>query len=378
MIIGIPKEIKNNENRVSLLPFGVEDLSRLGHTVIVQSNAGTGSGFVDNDYLKAGAKIVESPEEVFAHADMIVKVKEPQPEEYNLIREDQVVFTYFHFAASEELTRGMADTGSISIAYETVQTEDNQLPLLIPMSEVAGRMAVQNGAKCLEGNMGGIGKLLSGVPGVEPATVTILGGGVVGMNSAKLAAGLGAKVYILDIDASRLKYLDDIMPSNVFTLYSNSHTIQDLLPKTDLLIGAVLVVGAKAPNLVTRDLLSLMEKGSVIVDVAVDQGGCVETCKPTTHTQPTYEVDGIIHYCVANMPGSVPFTSTIALANATYPYVKQIAEMGCIDALQSNDALLKGLNIYKELLTHKGVAKAFNLEYTPPAIALNKNILVHQ
>ncbi|MDP6852400.1 MAG: alanine dehydrogenase [Candidatus Marinimicrobia bacterium] len=378
MIIGIPKEIKNNENRVSLLPFGVEDLSRLGHTVIVQSNAGTGSGFVDNDYLKAGAKIVESPEEVFAHADMIVKVKEPQPEEYNLIREDQVVFTYFHFAASEELTRGMADTGSISIAYETVQTEDNQLPLLIPMSEVAGRMAVQNGAKCLEGNMGGIGKLLSGVPGVEPATVTILGGGVVGMNSAKLAAGLGAKVYILDIDASRLKYLDDIMPSNVFTLYSNSHTIQDLLPKTDLLIGAVLVVGAKAPNLVTRDLLSLMQKGSVIVDVAVDQGGCVETCKPTTHTQPTYEVDGIIHYCVANMPGSVPFTSTIALANATYPYVKQIAEMGCIDALQSNDALLKGLNIYKELLTHKGVAKAFNLEYTPPAIALNKNILVHQ
>jgi alanine dehydrogenase len=378
MIIGIPKEIKNNENRVSLLPFGVEDLSRLGHTVIVQSNAGTGSGFVDNDYLKAGAKIVESPEEVFAHADMIVKVKEPQPEEYNLIREDQVVFTYFHFAASEELTRGMADTGSISIAYETVQTEDNQLPLLIPMSEVAGRMAVQNGAKCLEGNMGGIGKLLSGVPGVEPATVTILGGGVVGMNSAKLAAGLGAKVYILDIDASRLKYLDDIMPSNVFTLYSNSHTIQDLLPKTDLLIGAVLVVGAKAPNLVTRDLLSLMQKGSVIVDVAVDQGGCVETCKPTTHTQPTYEVDGIIHYCVANMPGSVPFTSTIALANATYPYVKQIAEMGCIDALQSNDALLKGLNIYKELLTHKGVAKAFNLEYTPPAIALNKKILVHQ
>ncbi len=378
MIIGIPKEIKNNENRVSLLPFGVEDLSRLGHTVIVQSNAGTGSGFVDNDYLKAGAKIVESPEEVFAHADMIVKVKEPQPEEYNLIREDQVVFTYFHFAASEELTRGMADTGSISIAYETVQTEDNQLPLLIPMSEVAGRMAVQNGAKCLEGNMGGIGKLLSGVPGVEPATVTILGGGVVGMNSAKLAAGLGAKVYILDIDASRLKYLDDIMPSNVFTLYSNSHTIQDLLPKTDLLIGAVLVVGAKAPNLVTRDLLSLMQKGSVIVDVAVDQGGCVETCKPTTHTQPTYEVDGIIHYCVANMPGSVPFTSTIALANATYPFVKQIAEMGCIDALQSNDALLKGLNIYKELLTHKGVAKAFNLEYTPPAIALNKKILVHQ
>ncbi len=375
MIIGIPKEIKNNENRVSLLPFGVEDLSRLGHTVIVQSNAGVGSGFADDDYLKAGAKIVESPEEVFAHADMIVKVKEPQPEEYALIREDQIIFTYFHFAASEKLTRGIADTGSIAIAYETVQTGDNQLPLLIPMSEVAGRMAVQNGAKCLEGNMGGIGKLLSGVPGVEPATVTILGGGVVGMNAAKLAAGLGAKVYILDIDASRLKYLDDIMPSNVFTLYSNSHTIQDLLPKTDLLIGAVLVVGAKAPNLVTRDMLSLMQKGSVIVDVAVDQGGCVETCQPTTHAKPTYEVDGIIHYCVANMPGSVPFTSTIALANTTYPYVKQIAEQGCLDALQANDALLKGLNIYKGMVTHQGVATAFNLDYTPPAIVLNKQEL---
>jgi alanine dehydrogenase len=287
-----------------------------------------------------------------------------------MIRPNQIVFTYFHFAADKELTDSIVKSSSIAIAYETVQTANGQLPLLIPMSEVAGRMAVQNGAKCLEVSMGGKGKLLSGVPGVPPATVTVLGGGVVGMNAAKLAAGFGAKVNILDISADRLKYLDDIMPPNVFTLYSNRHTILDLLPKTDLLIGAVLVVGAKAPNLVTREMLSLMPERSVIIDVAVDQGGCVETCRPTTHKDPTYDVDGIIHYCVANMPGAVPYTSTIALSNTTYPYVRSIANKGFKQALLSDKPLLKGLNIYKGKVTHKGVADAFNLEYTKPEEAI--------
>lgn len=366
MVIGVPKEIKNNENRVSIIPFGVEDLHRSGHSILVQSNAGSGSGFNDEAYLKAGAQIANTPAEIFEKADLIIKVKEPQPDEYSMIREDQIVFTYFHFAANESLAMGMIDSKSIAIAYETVQKTDGELPLLTPMSEVAGRMAIQNGAKCLEGNMGGIGKLLSGVPGVEPATVTILGGGVVGMNAAKLAAGLGAKVYILDINASRLKYLDDIMPPNVFTLYSNHHTILDMLPKTDLLIGSVLVVGAKAPNLVTRDMLSLMQKKTVIIDVAVDQGGCVETCKPTTHADPTYEIDGIIHYCVANMPGAVPFTSTIALANTTYPYIKLLANKGYEAAFKQNPSLLKGLNIFKGHVTHPGVADAFDMAFTQP------------
>jgi len=366
MIIGVPKEIKNNENRVSIIPFGVEDLKKSGHTILMQSQAGLGSGFDDESYLEAGAQIVESSAEIFQKAEFIIKVKEPQPEEYTMIREDQIVFTYFHFAANEALTKVMIDSKSIAIAYETVQNKNGELPLLAPMSEVAGRMAVQNGAKCLEWNMGGIGKLLSGVPGVEPATVTILGGGVVGMNAAKLAAGFGAKVYILDINASRLKYLDDIMPPNVFTLYSNNHTIIDLLPKTDLLIGSVLLVGAKAPNLVTRKMLSLMQKKSVIVDVAVDQGGCIETCKPTTHANPTYEIDGIIHYCVANMPGAVPVTSTIALANTTYPYIKLIANTGYIQALKSNPSLLKGLNIIKGTITYQGVADAFDMSFSSP------------
>jgi len=302
---------------------------------------------------------------------MIIKVKEPQPEEVTMIREDQVVFTYFHFAANEHLTHGMVDSGSIAIAYETVQSENQKLPLLIPMSEVAGRMAVQNGAKCMESNMGGRGKLLSGVPGVEPATVTILGGGIVGMNAAKLAAGLGAKVNILDISHDRLKYLDDIMPSNVFTLFSNRHTILDLLPKTDLLIGAVLIVGAKAPNLITEDMLKLMPSRSVIIDVAVDQGGCVETCKPTTHKNPTYEVNNIIHYCVSNMPAAVPYTSTIALANATYPYIRKIANYGYRHALNNDAALMKGLNIHSGNITHQGVADAFGMTYSSPKAILN-------
>ena len=366
MIIGIPKEIKSNENRVSLIPFGVEDLCKSGHTVIVENFAGYKSGFSNEDYVNAGALIAENAKEVFEKADMIVKVKEPQPTEVKMIKENQIIFTYFHFAADELLTNGIINSKSIAIAYETVQSENGQLPLLIPMSEVAGRMAVQNGAKCLEANMGGIGKLLSGVPGVEPATVTILGGGIVGMNAAKLAAGLGAKVNILDISPDRLKYLDDIMPSNVFTLYSNKHTIIELLPQTDLLIGAVLVVGAKAPNLVTKDMLSLMPERAVIIDVAVDQGGCVETCKPTTHKNPTYEVNGIIHYCVANMPGAVPYTSTIALSNATFPFIKKIANHGFKDALISDKALEKGLNVYKGEVTHKGVANAFSLPFIPP------------
>jgi len=370
MIIGIPKEIKNNENRVSLIPFGVEDLCNNGHTVIVETNAGKGSGFSDENYYTAGAQIESTARIIFEKADMIVKVKEPQPNEVVMIKPNQIVFTYFHFAADKALTESIINSSSIAIAYETVQNENGQLPLLIPMSEVAGRMAVQNGAKCLEASMGGRGKLLSGVPGVEPATVTVLGGGIVGMNAAKLAAGLGAKVNILDISADRLKYLDDIMPPNVFTLYSNGHTILDLLPKTDLLIGAILVVGAKAPKLITREMLSLMPEGSVIIDVAVDQGGCVETCRPTTHKDPTYIVDGIIHYCVANMPGAVPYTSTIALSNSTYPYIKSIANKGSQNALLSDTALLKGLNIYKGYVTHEGVSNAFKLPYMKPEKAI--------
>jgi len=308
MIIGIPKEIKENENRVSLTPFGAEELVKSGNSVLIQSSAGIASGFSDENYTESGANILKTPEEIYSKADMIVKVKEPINDELSLIKKNQIIFTFFHFSASKDLTNRMIENESIAIAYETVQNDLGELPLLIPMSEVAGRMAVQNGAKCLEENMGGKGKLLSGVPGVEPATVTILGGGVVGANAAKLASGMGAKVNILDINPGRLRYLDDIMPSNVYTLYSNRHNISELLPKTDLLIGAVLIVGAKAPNLVTKEMLECMDKKSVIVDVAVDQGGCVETCKPTTHEDPTYEVSGITHYCVANMPGAVPYT----------------------------------------------------------------------
>ena len=367
MIIGVPKEIKNNENRVSLIPFGVEDLCKNGHTVIVESNAGKGSGFSDEDYSAAGAQIEFNAKLIFEKSNMIVKVKEPQPNEIKMIRPNQIVFTYFHFAADKELTDSIVKSSSIAIAYETVQTANGQLPLLIPMSEVAGRMAVQNGAKCLEASMGGRGKLLSGVPGVEPATVTVLGGGIVGMNAAKLAAGLGAKVNILDISADRLKYLDDIMPPNVFTLYSNRHTILDLLPKTDLLIGAVLVVGAKAPNLVTREMLSLMPERSVIIDVAVDQGGCVETSKPTTHAEPTYIVDDVVHYCVTNMPGGVPRTSTLALNRAILPFLNKLANDGCEKALKSDKNFLAGLNIYKGIVTYKAVADVLGYKYISPS-----------
>ena len=365
MIIGIPKEIKDNEKRVSVTPYGVQELSLLGHTVYIEKNAGIGSGFLDKHYINAGASILDNPEDIFEKSDLIVKVKEPQPNEIKLIKENQIVFTFFHFAADKQMTLDILNTGSTSIAYETVQDSNGGLPILIPMSEVAGRMAVQNGAKCLEGNMGGKGKLLGGVPGVTPSTVTILGGGIVGSNAAKLAAGLGANVNILDINMERLRYLDDVMPSNVQTLYSNKHNIENLIKETDLLIGAVLLVGEKAPNLISKDMLSMMQYGSVIVDVAVDQGGCVETCKPTTHKNPTYIVDDVVHYCVSNMPGSVPHTSTIALTNITLPYIKDIANNGLQKTLNDNDSLKYGVNTYNGTITHEAVARSFDLNYSP-------------
>lgn len=365
MIVGVPREIKNNENRVSVTPMGAELLTKNGHSVLVETNAGVQSGFSNEMYETYGAKVLDTVEEVFSKADMIVKVKEPQPSEIAMIREDQIVFTYFHFAASKELTRGFIDTNAIGIAYETVTYSDGSLPLLVPMSEVAGRMAVQEGAKYLERRMGGKGVLLGGVPGVEPAVVTVLGGGVVGTNAAKIASGLGAKVYVLDVDLERLRYLDDVMPKNVYTLYSNQHNIRKMLESTDLLVGAVLIPGAKAPRLVTRDMLSLMGDGSVIVDVAVDQGGCIETVKPTTHEDPTFVVDGVIHYCVANMPGAVPNTSTIALTNATQPYMVKIANQGVDTILKHDPELRPGLNIYKGKVSHEGVADAFGLDYVP-------------
>ena len=366
MIIGVPAEIKNNEKRVALTPFGTKELIKLKHSILIQSNAGLGSGFSDSDYLQAGASIVETIEEVYSSSDLIVKVKEPQPLEVDLIKENQLVFTFFHFAADKILTQGIIDSKSIAIAYETIESPDGSLPILIPMSEVAGRMSVQNGAKCLEGSMGGKGKLLSGVPGVEPAVVTVLGGGIVGSNAAKLAAGLGAQVNILDVNMNRLRYLDEIMPENVTTIYSNEHNLNKSLSYTDLLIGAVLIPGAKAPSLISKDMLKNMKDGSVIVDVAVDQGGCVETCRPTTHKDPTYIVEGIVHYCVSNMPGAVPYTSTLALTNVTLPYIKLLAN-------DSSKALLDpffkgGVNIYKGKITHEAVANAFNLDYYPLSI----------
>jgi len=363
MIIGVPKEIKNNEKRVALTPHGAGELIHLGHTVYIQENAGNGSGFSCSDYKKVGVKVLSDIKDIYSKSDLIVKVKEPQPEEVALIKKDQLVFTFFHFAADEKLTNGIIDSKCIAIAYETIEGADGSLPILIPMSEVAGRMSVQNGAKCLEGSMGGKGKLLSGVPGVEPAVVTVLGAGIVGYNAAKLAAGLGAQVNILDVNMNRLRYLDDIMPENVTTLYSNSHNLANALTYTDLLIGAVLIPGAKAPKLITKSMLKTMKPGSVIVDVAVDQGGCVETCKPTTHENPTYIVDEILHYCVSNMPGAVPYTSTLALTNVTLPYIKLLAKEGENSLKKS---LLKGgVNIFKGDVTHQGVSEAFNLPFVP-------------
>ena len=367
MRVGVPKEIKTNENRVALIPAGVEILKNCGHDVIIEKAAGIGSGFTDKNYTDAGARIAQDPAQIFEKSDMIMKVKEPLPEEYGLICENQIVFTYFHFAASRGLTNAIVDSKCIAIAYETVQNDAGQLPLLIPMSEVAGRMAIQEGARYLEKLHGGKGILLGGVPGVEPASVVILGGGIVGTNAAKIAAGLGARVQILDIDLERLRYLDDVMPKNVITVMSNPANIRRAISEADLVIGAVLIPGAKAPSLITRDMLKIMKKGTVIADVAVDQGGCVETIKPTTHEEPIYEIEGVIHYGVANMPAAVPMTSTKALTNATLPYALQIANEGFPRIAKSNREIAKGVNIASGKITYKSVADEFNLPYTPLA-----------
>ncbi len=365
MIIGIPKEIKSHESRVAVTPAGVKELAKNNHKIFIQSTAGIGSGFEDAEYISAGAEILPSIESVYEKAEMIIKVKEPIDKEYSLIKENQLLFTYFHFASSRPLTEAMIKNKAVCIAYETVEKADRSLPLLIPMSEVAGRMAVQEGAKYLEKHYGGRGILLGGVPGVQPAKVLILGGGVVGTQAAKMAAGLGANVNIVDVNLQRLRYLSDIFPHNVNTLMSTEYTIRELIKNADLIIGAVLLPGAKAPNLVTRDMLKDMKPGTVLIDVAVDQGGCIETCKPTTHDNPTYEIDGIIHYCVANMPGAVPYTSTVALTNATLPYAIQLANMGWKKACKANKELNRGLNIVGGKVVYEAVAQAFDLPFEP-------------
>ena len=364
MIVGVPKEIKTAENRVALVPAGAEALAADGHTVLVEQGAGLGSGFADDAYRSVGATIGGSADEVWARAEMILKVKEPIEPEWKRIRKSQVVFTYFHFAASESLTNAIIASGGIAIAYETVQLSTGELPLLTPMSEVAGRMAVQEGAKYLEKVFGGSGILLGGVPGVLPAEVLVIGGGVVGTNAAKMAAGLGAHVTLLDVSLDRLRYLSDVLAPNVDLLYSNRHNILDQLKKADLVIGAVLLPGAKAPNLVTRADLKLMKPGSVIVDVAVDQGGCIETTHPTTHSNPTYYVEGVLHYCVANMPGAVPRTSTFALTNATLPYTLKLANRGFLEAISNDPGLKAGVNTFAGHCTYQAVAEAQNLPYT--------------
>jgi alanine dehydrogenase len=363
MIIGVPKEIKNNENRVALTPAGAQELVKRGHTVYVQAKAGEGSGFSDEDYTGAGARMLAKAEEVFSIAEMIMKVKEPIEQEYNLIKKDQLVFTYFHFASYEPLTHAMIKTGAVCLAYETVERADSSLPLLVPMSEVAGRMSIQEGAKYLEKPLKGRGILLGGVPGVMPAKVLILGGGVVGTNAAKMAAGMGADVIITDVNINRLRYLDDVMPKNVHTMVSNDYVLRDLVKTSDLIIGGVLIPGAKAPKLITRDMLKTMRPGTVLVDVAVDQGGCIETCKPTTHENPTFIIDDVVHYCVANMPGAVPYTSTLALTNATLPYAVKLAGQGWKKACNENSDLKKGLNVISGKVVYKAVADAFNLPY---------------
>jgi len=364
MIIGVLKEIKAEENRVSMAPAGVEVMVQNSHTVLVEKNAGAGSGFQDDRYTNAGAKIVDSAAEIFQRAEMVMHVKEPLPAEYDLIREDQIVFTYLHLAAAENLTRALIKRRSVNIAYETIQKPDGSLPLLTPMSEVAGRMAIQQGAKYLEMINGGRGILLGGVPGVDPGTVLVIGGGVVGTNAAKMACGLGAKVYILDMNLDRLRYLSDVMPANCFPLMSSPETIRELAMKADVIVGAVLIPGTKAPRLVTKDMLKTMKQGSILVDVAIDQGGCFETSKATTHADPIYTIDGVVHYCVANMPGAVPKTSTKALTNATLPYAVQIANKGWKRAMVENPEIKLGANVIQGKVTYRGVADAFGMDYT--------------
>ncbi|WP_304196953.1 alanine dehydrogenase [Flavobacterium alvei] len=370
MIIGVPKEIKNNENRVALTPAGVAEFKKHGHLVYVQKSAGENSGFSDDAYAKAGAELLPTIEAVYEIAEMIIKVKEPIASEYPLIKKDQLLFTYFHFASSEPLTYAMIEREAVCLAYETVEKSDRSLPLLVPMSEVAGRMAIQEGAKYLEKPMKGKGILLGGVPGVPPAKVVVLGGGIVGTQAAKMAAGFGAQVTILDVSLPRLRYLSDVMPANVTTVMSNHYNVIDAISQADLVIGAVLIPGAKAPHLITRDMLKLMSPGTVLVDVAVDQGGCIETCSPTTHENPTFIIDDIVHYCVANMPGAVPYTSTLALTNATLPYALQLANKGWKKACTENEELKKGLNVANGKILYKGVAEAWNLPFEDVETAL--------
>jgi len=365
MIIGIVTETKAEENRVSMTPEGVEVMKHHGHSILVQKHAGLGSGFLDDEFAMHGAEIVRSAKNIFDRAEMILRVKEPQPSEYRWLREGQVYFSYLHLAASEEVTQALIKTGAVNIAYETIQKSNGVLPLLIPMSEVAGQMAVQEGAKYLEMAQGGDGVLLGGVPGVDPGTVLIIGGGVVGLNAAKKASGLGANVYILDVNLDRLRYLSDVMPKNCFTLMSSPATIRELLPKADVIVGAVLVPGGRTPTLIRRWMLKIMKKGAVLIDVSIDQGGCFETSRETTHREPTYAVDGIVHYAVSNMPGAVPKTSTIALTNATLPYVLEIADKGWKQAMKDNPEITRGANIVKGRVTHQAVAEVFGLEYTP-------------
>ena len=364
MIIGVPKEIKNNENRVGLTPAGVIAFVKAGHQVFVQATAGNGSGFSDEEYAGAGATVLATIEEVYGKAEMIVKVKEPLKSEYSLIKENQIVYTYFHFASSEELTNAMIESKSICIAYETVQNNDLSLPLLTPMSEVAGRMAAQQGAKYLEKPQNGFGILLGGVPGVKPANVIVLGGGVVGSEAAKMAAGLGANVTIFDINLNRLRYLDDVMPKNVSTQFSSHYNIAQAIKSAHLIIGAVLIPGAKAPNLITKDMLKDLQSGTVLVDVAVDQGGCFETTHPTTHQDPTYIIDNVLHYSVANMPGAVPATSTEALTNATVRQGLDLANKGWKQACKEDNSLKLGLNIINGKVVYKAISEAFNLKYS--------------
>ena len=368
MIIGVPREIKQDEYRVGLIPVGVEELTRGGHQVLVETGAGMGSGLTDDDYAEHGAEIVGAAEDIFARGEMIVKVKEPQPTEIARIRPGQVVFTYFHFAADLALTESVRDRSCVAIAYETIVDARGKLPLLTPMSEVAGKMSIQEGAKYLERPMHGRGILLGGVPGVEPATVLILGGGVVGTNAAKVAAGLGARVIIMDVNIDRLRYLDDVMPANVHTIYSDAHMIRHYIREADLVIGAVLIPGAKCPVLVSEECLATMQRGAVIVDVGVDQGGCCETTRPTTHSDPIYEVDGVIHYGVANMPGAVGRTSTFALTNATLPYAMKLANTGYKQAALADPGLARGINMQEGRVTNQAVAETFGMEFRPAVL----------
>lgn len=361
MKIGVLKEIKTAENRVSLTPSGAEILNQNGNSILVEKSAGENSGYPDSEYLSHGAEIISTREEIFKQAELVLHVKEPQASEYDLIRSGQIIFTYLHLAVSEELTKALLKTNAICIAYETIQKADGSLPLLTPMSEIAGRMAAQEGAKYLEMHYGGSGVLLGGVPGVEPGVVVVIGGGVVGINAAKIAAGLGARVYILDTNLDRLRYLSDVMPNNCIPLFSSPANIRKLIKEADVVIGAVLLAGAKTPRLITREMLKTMRKGAVLVDVSIDQGGCFETSRPTTHTEPIYKVEGIVHYSVANMPGAYAKTSTLALTNATLPYIVEIANKGWKKAIADNEEIRKGLNIAEGKITYKAVADAFGI-----------------